>query len=334
MRRQQSRWSAIDSRLEARFAADWLTIWPEQAPTGLAVSGGPDSLGLMLLAHAVIPGRFRVATVDHGLRQQSALEARYVADICAERGIPHETLAVEIEPGPALQERARDARYTALGKWADRNALPAVVTAHHADDQAETLLMRLSRGAGVRGLAGMRAISPLPGKPDCRLVRPLLRWRRSELAEVLAANGIEPVIDPSNGDQRFERVRMRLMLGSMDALDPLALAASAHHLAEADAALDWAAEACLATVQIHAGSASWSPGPVPRVVALRVLERILAELGSSKPRGSALARWHDRLRVGEIATLAGVRGDGRGAEWRFAAAPRPRALSDCRPVGP
>lgn len=320
--------------LAARFAADWLAIWPEQRPVGLAVSGGADSLGLLLLAHAAMPGTFRVASVDHGLRPESAGEARYVAELCAKLGIPHDVLTIALQPGPALQARAREARYAALGEWAGRNELSAIATAHHADDQAETLLMRLARGAGVRGLAAMRAIAPLPGKRDTFLLRPLLGWRRADLVAVVASAGLEPLQDPSNSDERFERVRMRAYLRNSRFLDPQAISTSARHLAEADLALDWAVDACMANVRRENGVLYWTPGGVPRAIALRVLERILGNLGGRNPRGAALARWHDRLASGEIATLAGVRGDGRKAQWRFAKAPSPRAASTDHRDGP
>lgn len=332
MRLRPNRWPAIDSLLQSRFAADWLAIWPENTPVGLAVSGGPDSLGLLLLAQAALPGGFMVATVDHGLRPESAAEARYVAGLCGDLGISHEILSIALEPGSALQERAREARYAALGAWALRTGLKAIATAHHADDQAETLLMRLARGAGVRGLAAMRARSNLPGMHECQLLRPLLGWRRSELAGIVAAAGLEPVLDASNTDMRFERARIRKQLSHAIDLDPMAIAASARHLAEADAAIEWAAERCLGTLRMQGDRLFWHAGGVPRVVALRVLERIIARLGGSRLRGNALARWHDRLVAGEIATLAGVRGDGRKAEWCFALAPRPRRNPDS-PMG-
>ncbi|WP_421855264.1 tRNA lysidine(34) synthetase TilS [Novosphingobium sp.] len=303
-------------------------MWPGKEPVGLAVSGGPDSLGLLLLAQAALPGSFMAATVDHGLRSESAAEARYVSRLCEARGIQHETLTIALSPGPALQERAREARYAVLGQWAIRNGLGALVTAHHADDQAETLLMRLSRGAGVRGLAAMRASSPLPGEQQCRLLRPLLGWRRSDLARIVAGAGIEPVLDPSNSDVRFERARLRAQLSRNQGLDPLVIAASARHLAEADEAIEWAAARCFATVRAEGRIRYWDPDDVPRSVALRVLERIVEDFGIGRPRGNALARWHDRLRDGGIATLAGVRGDGRKSEWRFALAPKPRQLAD------
>ena len=223
-----------------------------------------------------------------------------------------------------MQERARAARYAALGDWAKLQGLAALVTAHHADDQAETLLMRLNRGAGVRGLAGMRRVSVVPSRSELALLRPLLGWRRHELVAVVAAAGIRPADDPSNADMRFERARMRSGIAGAAWLDCSGMAASASHLAEADRALDWAADRVFVEVR-HMGSVlAWSPEDTPRAVALRVLERIVADFGCGAPRGSALARWHDRLASGHIATLAGVRGDGRAAIWCFTAAPAPR----------
>lgn len=268
------------------------------------------------------PDSFIVATVDHGLRPESVREAEYVREICTRLGIRHDILNLALPPGPALQERARDARYTALGTWAAQNGLSGIATAHHADDQAETLLMRLARGAGVRGLAAMRPRSALPGMPECQLLRPLLGWRRSELAGIVAAAGVEPVLDPSNHDLRFERARVREQLSNLRDLDPMALATSARHLGEADTAIEWAAETCLAGARTQGNSLYWNAASVPRVVALRVLERIIERLGGARPRGSALARWHDRLLAGQIATLAGVRADGRKADWHFTLAPQ------------
>lgn len=282
----------------------------------------------MLLAQAVLPGRFMVATVDHGLRADSATEAQGVGEQCAALGIPHEILALHLPSGTALQERAREARYAALGRWSTDNDLAAVVTAHHADDQAETLMMRLSRGAGVRGLAGMRDRAPLPGWPAHVLLRPLLHWRRSELAAVVTSAGLVPAIDPSNFDARFERARIRSSLGDLPEFDPLAVAASARHLAEADAAIEWAAERSIESARIGTDTIVWHPADVPRVIVMRVLERVVARLSGRMTRGNAIARWHDRLAAGEIATLAGIRGDGRKSEWRFSIVAPPRKLPD------
>jgi tRNA(Ile)-lysidine synthase len=282
-------------------------------------------MALLLLAATFAPGPIMAASVNHGLRSESADEVAVVAKLCAQQNISHTTITLKLEGGSAVQARARAARYAALGNWALTHGLSALVTAHHADDQAETLLMRMNRGAGVRGLSGMRPVSAVPGCPECALVRPLLGWRRSELAAVVDAAGETAVDDPSNRDLRFERARVRARLANVSWLDSRALAASASHIAAADAALEWAAERAFAAVQCEDAKAHWAPDDVPRVVALRVLERILVYLGREIPRGSAVARWHDQLAAGHVATLAGVRGDGRKADWSFTRAAAPRS---------
>lgn len=317
----------------ARFRADWGALNQSGgARYGLAVSGGPDSMALLLLAAAALPGRVAVATVDHGLRRESADEARMVAQECAALRLPHTTLTLALPAGAGVQARARAARYAALAGWARENGLAGLVTAHHADDQAETLAMRLHRGAGVRGLAGMRPVAAVPGDPTLPLLRPLLGWRRATLAAVVAQAGIAAAQDPSNDDPRFERVRVRQALGgTQDWLGSEGLAASAAHLAEADAALDWASARLFA--------ASWQPDGeghggllaldtrVPPALGLRLLERVLAALGAdpAAPRGAELARWQATLAAGGVATLAGIRAQGLPDGWRFArAAPHRR----------
>ncbi|WP_428333105.1 tRNA lysidine(34) synthetase TilS [Novosphingobium sp.] len=287
------------------------------------MSGGPDSLALLILAHAALPeGGFAVATVDHGLRPESAAEAAHVAGICGELGIAHTTLSIAMDRGSAMQERARDARYQALAHWCRATGLAALVTAHHADDQAETLIMRLNRGAGLRGLAAMRPIAQVPGD-TLPLLRPLLGWARASLADVVDYAGLVAIDDPSNRDIRFERARLRTQLAGAPWLDRQGLAASTAHLAEADVALDWAA----AAVPIGEADGGLALEPdLPRALALRVLERVIARLGGSTPRGRDLARWHDRLAAGDVATLGRVRGDGRAKPWRFTLAPPHRSL--------
>ena len=297
-------------------------VWPGSDRIGLAVSGGPDSLALLLLAHDAIPELVEVATVDHGLRADSAAEAEAVAALCGQLGIPHATLRPTVSPTGNLQASARTARYAALGEWALERGLAAIVTAHHADDQAETLLMRLSRGAGVRGLAGMRSAATVPGHPGLPLLRPLLGWRKAELEAIVAQAGIEPARDPSNADLRFERARLRAGLADSPWLDPTALAASAAHLAEADAALEWAATREWGE-RVTQGDATLIYRPLaPRAVRLRVLARAIATLGhEGTPRGAEIARLHDALIAGGVATLGGVRGEAKDDGWRFTPAP-------------
>ena len=289
---------------------------------GLAVSGGADSLALLLLAHEALPGRIAAATVDHGLRSASAGEAAMVARACAGLGIPHAVLAVAVGPGN-VQAQARVARYAALADWAAAAGLAALATAHHADDQAETLLLRLNRGSGVAGLAGVRARGLVPGT-QLPLLRPLLSFRRADLAEVVTAAGFEPVSDPSNFDDQFDRARLRKVLAGADWLDVSALAASAAHLADADAALAWAAQRewteCVRPAPL---GLTYRP-QAPRAVALRVLARIVRELDGEEPRGSAVARLFDRLLARDTASIGNLVARATLDGWSFTKAPQRR----------
>ena len=287
----------------ARFAGDLARLWPEGERLGLAVSGGPDSLALMLLAHAAVPGGIEVASVDHGLRPESAGEAAQVAKYCAQRGIPHETLTVNV-PGGNVQDRARGVRYAALSAWAKRRGLGAIATGHHADDQAETLLMRLNRGSGVPGLAGVRARGVVPGS-KLPLLRPLLGWRHAELVALVDEAGLIAADDPSNADPRFDRARMRSAISKTPFLDIPALATSASHIAEAEEALIWAADReWEEAVTIGPSEVGYRP-KAPRAIRLRILARAIALLGGN-PRGGSLGLLLHRLQAGRDATLAGV----------------------------
>lgn len=290
--------------LIARFRADAAPLWPVGERLGIAVSGGPDSIALLLLAHAACHGDVEAATVDHGLRPESAEEAAMVASLCAGLGVPHEILPVLVASGN-LQAQARQARYAALGGWMTRRGLKLLASAHHADDQAETLLMRLNRGSGIAGLAGVRASAPVPGHEELRLIRPLLRWRKAELERVVDSAGIGAVQDPSNQDPKFDRARLRQALAQADWLDPVAMAQSAGNLADAAEALEWAAQRewdeCVAEVE---GGLLYTP-QAPRAVRLNVLTRAITQLGN-EPRGSAVAALIDTLEQGEGGNIAGV----------------------------
>lgn len=176
---------------------------------------------MLLLAHATWPGQVAVASVDHGLREAAADECAFVARLCRDIGIPHSTLKVEVGPGN-VQARAREARYAALNEWCgEHEKMRIVATAHHLDDQVETLIMRLNRGSGLSGLQGIQPFFLLDPESasDALVVRPLLHWRRKELAAIVEAAGIKPVADPSNGDDRFDRARLRKQLGDVDWID-------------------------------------------------------------------------------------------------------------------
>lgn len=208
-----------------------------------------------------------------------------------------------------------------MAEWMRERSLYALATAHHADDQAETLVMRLNRGAGVRGLAGMRTVSPLPGAPDLPLLRPLLQWRRDELAQIVAQSGFAAADDPSNRNETFERVRIRNALAGAEWLNLAALAQTAHRIADADEALIWAADReWLEAVELQGQHLTYRP-TAPRAIRLRVLERIVAQIGQGNPRGSEVNRWLKALEEGRTATLAGVKGVGKAEIWQFAPVP-------------
>ncbi|MBV8083788.1 MAG: tRNA lysidine(34) synthetase TilS [Chloroflexi bacterium] len=171
----------------------------------VAVSGGPDSTALLdALHHLAAPRGWRlvVAHVDHGLRTESASEREQVSALAQRLGLTFYGARVAVAPGSSLQERARDARRAALLGIAEQVAATAVAMGHTADDQAETVLMRLLTTASPVGVAAMR-------ERQGRAARPLLRVWRDETIEYCAALGLEVVTDPSNADRRFLRARVR-----------------------------------------------------------------------------------------------------------------------------
>ena len=309
-----------------RFSGDLDALAPAGARLGIALSGGADSLALLLLAAAARRSMVEAATVDHALRPDSRDEAQAAGAMCKALAVPHTILTAEWRerPASAIQERARAERYRLLAGWAEKQGLDAILTGHHADDQAETLLMRLNRGAGVHGLGGMRASSTVPGA-DVRLLRPLLGWRRSELERVCSEAGVTPLMDPSNADDRFERVRIRRALAEADCTDPAAIAASAAHLASADEALDWAADRLWQrSVSEKDGQLTYAPGDAPAELVRRIVARAVTTLASEGIGQPLRARELDpllqTLASGGQATLRGVLCAG-GTRWRFSPAP-------------
>ena len=318
------------SRPTPDFAADLAALVDPATRLGIAVSGGPDSLALLFLAALASPGRIEAATVDHALREGSRAEAEQVATLCAARNIPHAILTARwtVPPAGNIQARARTERYALLGEWARERRLAAVATAHHADDQAETLLMRLARGSGVAGLAATRPRRPLADGVD--LIRPLLGWRRAGLAAIVAEAGVASVDDPSNRDSRHDRSRMRDVLASADWADPLRLASSAAHLRDADEALDWALAPLLGDrLTERDDGIEIDPFNLPRELQRRLLLAAFARLAAPVPRGPELTAALDRLLAGHPSTLSGLKLDDIGSiersRWRVAPARRRRA---------
>jgi len=315
----------MESGILDRFRADLDALIPADESVGIAVSGGADSLALLLLAAAARPGQVEAATVDHGIRPEARDEALAVAKTCERLGVRHSILTAcwTEAPATAIQERARRKRYRLLSYWVEERGLGALATAHHADDQAETLLMRLARGSGVRGLAAMRPRSVAPGS-HVRLIRPLLRWRHSELQQICSDAEVAPAADPSNEDERFERVRFRRALADEQWLDPVAVSRSAANLADADTALDWAAKMeWKSAVREKNGGIVYLPNDTPAEIVRRVIGkavRRLATEGEPELRGRELDQVLQALRQQGVATIRGVRCEG-GREWRFAPAP-------------
>ena len=313
-----------------RFARDLDGLIPKEARIGIAVSGGPDSVALLLLAAAARRGSVEAATVDHQLRTESAEEADSVSRLCAQLDIPHTILDARWaeKPASAIQERARQERYRLLGAWAEERRLDAVATGHHLDDQAETIVMRLKRGAGVRGLAGMRTVAKVPGS-KVSLIRPLLGWRREHLGRICADAGVEATNDPSNEDSKFERARVRSALRDASWLDPQALAASAAHLGEADSALDWAVQQEWTRAVTNGGwevvyRPSDAPSEICRRIVTAAITRLATEGDTETLRGRELDQLMTVIAAGGQATIRGVLCAG-GLEWRFRRAP-PRKI--------
>ena len=293
-----------------RFRAALARLNPDGGRIGLAVSGGPDSMAMLLLAHAAIPGEFEVATVDHGLRPEAKDECALVVAACEARGVACKVLTVKVGTGNA-QAMARAARYTALDSWADARGLSAIATAHHTDDQAETLLMRLNRGSGVAGLAGVRETVLQPGA-KVAIIRPLLAFRRGDLDDVVA--NIDVAHDPSNDDPRFDRVAMRNNLANCDWLDPAALAQSASNVAEAYEALEGYADHLWRDFVSCKGDTYVLSPTSTREMNRRLLARIMEQMGG-RPRGGDVARLLVRLERGEGGNVAGVLATVKGAQW-------------------
>lgn len=167
------------------------------APVVVACSGGPDSLALLVCA--VEAGLQPVAVhVDHGLRVDSPADAEVVRDIAARLGAGFVLAEVRVERGGNVEARARAARYEALERARSELAATAILVAHTADDQAETVLLNLLRGAGSAGLSGMPARRGM-------IVRPFLGERRDDVRNVCTDRGLVPVLDPSNDDLAHRR---------------------------------------------------------------------------------------------------------------------------------
>jgi tRNA(Ile)-lysidine synthase len=294
----------------------------ERAPAlALAVSGGADSIALALLASAWAAERGGTVTaliVDHRLRPESTAEAELTRTRLSARGIPAEILTRCGEaPASDLQAFARDARYELLTRWCREHGVLHLITAHHRDDQAETLLLRLARGSGLTGLAAMPAIAHLE---SCRLLRPLLSIPPARLRATLHAADQSWIEDPSNGNEAFARVRLRNNARQLTALglDPARLATTAGHLGRARVAIeDQVARLLASSTAIHPAGFAILTRPefvaAAPEIALRALAAVITCIG-----GQAVTPRFERLEALRAALLG--------------EAFRPRTLSGCRIV--
>jgi tRNA(Ile)-lysidine synthase len=276
-------------------------------PAVLAVSGGPDSTLLLRGAAGLRPfGEVLplvTATVDHGLRPESAAEAEQVAAWSEAIGIPHRTLRWHGEkPRSGLQEAAREARYSLLAELARDIGAARVLTAHTLDDQAETMLMRLARGSGLSGLRGMAAETHLQG---IVLARPLLGIRRSRILATCREQNWPFFEDPSNEDEQFTRVRLRRRLLPQlapEGITPERLAILARRLRRADEALALRAKDVLQAILLRRVEAEMIVNGTalqaePEEIRLRVLALCLEMVSGPAfiPRLERLERAEARL---------------------------------------
>lgn len=281
---------------------------------GVAVSGGSDSLALLhlvcnwALTHGV---KVHAATVDHGLRSEAPSEAAYVAQICEGLGVSHTILCwTDWDKSGNLQAEARAARYRLLADWAKSRNLESVLLGHTMDDQAETLLMRLARGAGVDGLSAMAARFTRAGQT---FGRPLLDVRRQDLRKFLNARDVAWIDDPSNTDPAYDRVRVRAALATLGeiGLDAPVLSRVSQNLAESRDALRWqVAQIAKDTVTTDRGDIIVSLSDItayPDEILRRLMSEALMWVSGASyvPRGRAMTRLVAALRAGRGETLHG-----------------------------
>ena len=262
---------------------------------GLAVSGGPDSLALMLLAgrwaaSLADPPRLHVYSVDHGLRPEARDEVAMVLAAAKSLGLSARGLAwVGNKPTAGMQEAARLARYRLIGHAMAEDGASVLLTGHHRNDQAETVLMRLAHGSGIEGLRGMTPFADVEG---VRVHRPLLGLDPAALRAVVDAAGLTPAHDPSHEDAQYERVRWRRLLPELAVLglDATALGTFAERMAEADAAIAQMAAGCFAEIVRLDGFGAARIELAPFIglspaISTRVLGRALNIVGGrQKPR--------------------------------------------------
>ena len=284
----------IISAAEAKSLFSDLQTFPALV---LAVSGGPDSTALLWLAARwrdalKSPPKLIAITVDHGLRKESKAEAAAVARLARKLKVAHRILRWRgRKPASGLQQAARAARYRLLSNAAREVGASHILTAHTLDDQAETVLIRLTRGSGVTGLGAMARISSVPGNEASKLVRPLLDIPKSRLIDTLRAAKIAFADDPSNRDPRFTRARLRGLMPQLaqEGLDARRLALLARRLKRADAAIEAAVDRATRELVVERAQPAGIVmearrfADLPAEIALRLLGRAGTQVGDEGP---------------------------------------------------
>lgn len=299
----------MSDQVAARVRAALDRLAGDMPALGLAVSGGGDSIALLHIAADWAQGRrLMVATVDHGLRDDSGIEAEQVARAARALDLPHAVLLWRRDTQVGnLMAQARDARLRLLSGWARRNDLPAVALGHTADDLAETLVMRLARGSGIDGLAAM---AEWRDAFDMRWLRPMLAAGRGDLRAWLTARGIDWIDDPTNDNADYDRVRARQAIAALG-LDVGGLARSAGHIADARDALADYALLISADVTVDRGSLVLPRGPL-RDAAPEIRRRILVAAcrwvtgGDYPPRRATLIHALEAMMAQGRVTLDGA----------------------------
>jgi tRNA(Ile)-lysidine synthase len=282
-----------NSAISAGEAKALFAAWKDVAAIVLAVSGGPDSVALMWLAARWRKGfakgpRLIAVTIDHGLREEAAREAREVKRLARNLDVEHRTLRWRGDkPRRGVPAAARDARYRLLAQAARATRAMHVMTAHTRDDQAETLLMRLLRGSGIAGLSAMARESERDG---IRLARPLLDVPKSRLIATLNRAKIAFADDPTNRDTAFTRPRLRALLPLLAAEggDTRGLARLASRLARANAAVEVLADGAERYLALRSdpprpGLDARAFARLPEEIRLRLLRRSLDRVGHEGP---------------------------------------------------
>ena len=277
---------------------------------------------MLLLAHA---SGFdcHVATVNHGLRAEAVRECRLVEDLCGELDEPCTVIDIMLAKGNVQQE-ARRARYAALAEWAAREGIGTILTAHHADDQAETLLMRLNRGSGLSGLAGVRERRQIDATA-IEVARPLLGFRRSELQAVIDGAGVAVADDPSNRDTAYDRVRLRQNLERSDWIEVAGVAQSASLIEESWSMVEGlAAEDVTEHAERRGDTITYDPIAASKIgrmpVWIEVVRTIAGDLGVTLVRGDSakiVAAMQDARKVNIGGVSAEVIEDQGRKIWSF-----------------